>query len=321
MIILVLLILLGFVILTVGAEALVRGSAGIARRVGLSSLVVGLTVVAFGTSAPEMAVSIGSAGAGKGDLAIGNVVGSNIFNVAVILGIAALICPLKVQLQVIRWDMPVMLGASLVAVAFIYSAGGVARWEGALLFSGVVAYTWLAIRMARRETPMAVEAYGEAFPTERTDEPRTSLPLQIALTVGGIGLLVLGAQVLVTNAVALAQILGISEAVIGLTIVATGTSLPELATSAVAAFRKETDIAVGNIVGSNIFNLLSILGATALIAPISLGSIGWIDFGFMLGTSLILLPLMRTGFRIDRWEGALLLASYGAYLYFRWPNV
>ncbi len=320
MIAFVLYILLGFVILTVGAEALVRGSAGIARRAGLSALVVGLTIVAFGTSAPEMAVSIGSAVAGKGDLAIGNVVGSNIFNVAVILGIAALICPLQVHLQVLRWDMPIMLGASLLGVLFIFSAAQVGRWEGLVLFSGVVAYTVMAVRMARRESPSLAQSAGEAFPTEQVGESKGGLPLQIVLTLAGIGLLILGAQLLVINAVGLAQILGISEAVIGLTIVATGTSLPELATSAVAAFRKETDIAVGNIVGSNLFNILSILGATALIAPIPLGNIGWLDFGFMLGTSLLLLPLMRTGFRIDRWEGTLLLVSYGVYLYLRWPK-
>lgn len=313
-------LLLGFVILTAGAEALVRGAAGIARRAGLSALVVGLTVVAFGTSAPELAVSIRSALAGQGDIAIGNVVGSNIFNVAVILGITAMICPLKVHVQVIRWDMPVMLGSSLLAVAFMLTGSQVARWEGALLFGGIMAYTGMAVRMARREAAGTAEAVGEAFPTEHSGSAKGGLPLLLGLAAAGVGLLVLGAQVLVANAVGLARILGIGDAVIGLTIVAAGTSLPELATSAVAAFRKETDIAVGNIVGSNIFNLLSILGATALISPIAVSEVGGLDFGFMLGTSVLLLPLMRSGFTLTRREGGMLAATYGAYLFFLWPD-
>lgn len=312
----ILFLVLGMAILVVGAEALVRGASGIARAAGLSSLVIGLTVVAFGTSAPELAVSVRSTLSGAGDLAIGNIAGSNLFNVAVILGLSALVFPLVVNLQVIRHDMPVMLVASAVFVGFYLSGGGLARWEAGLLFAGAIAYTAILVRNGRKEAPQVADPEILAVPSD----PPKRLWTQALLVAAGLGGLVLGAQLFVDNAVAIARQLEVSEAIIGLTIVAAGTSLPELATSVVAALRKETDVAVGNIVGSNLFNVLAIGGAAGLVRPIAVGQINWLDFGFMLGCSVILLPLMRTGFRLSRWEGAVLLACYAVYLFLRWPR-
>ena len=308
----ILLLILGLLILTLGAELLVRGASGLALRCGLTPLVVGLTVVAFGTSAPELAVSLKAGLSGSGDIAVGNIVGSNIMNVAVILGLAACICPLSVQWQVLRREMPVMLGASVLFVGFLVH-DGLARWEAGLLFGGVILYTWSSVRMARRETKAAI---GEVPAV-------SSGPFGLALTfiIVGLAMLVGGAQLMVDNAIAIARVLGISEAVVGLTIVAAGTSMPELATSVVAALRRQTDIAVGNVVGSNIFNVLCIGGGTGIAAaPLQGNGVGWIDYGFMLGTSALLLPLMWTGFTIKRWEGIVLLGLYGTYLYFVWPS-
>ncbi len=315
-----LLLTVGLAVLVAGAESLVRGASGIARAAGLSPLVIGLTVVAFGTSAPELAVSIRSTLAGSGDLAIGNIAGSNLFNVAVILGLSALVCPLVVNLQVIRLDMPVMLAASAVFVGFYLSGGELARWEAGLLFAGAIFYTVLLVRMSRREVANSKEPSGEVQILAVPAEPPKRLWTQGLLVAAGLAGLVLGAHLFVENAVGIARTLEVSEAIIGLTIVAAGTSLPELATSVVAALRKETDVAVGNIVGSNLFNVLCIAGAAGLVRPIGTGQISWLDFGFMLGTSALLLPLMRTGFRLVRWEGAVLLASYAVYLFLRWPR-
>ncbi len=314
----ILLLLLGLAILTAGAEALVRGASGIALKAGLSPLVVGLTVVAFGTSAPELAVSVKSALSGSGDIAAGNIIGSNIFNIAVILGISALVCPLVVHLQILRWDMPIMLGVSVLGVVFFKTGGVLERWEAALLFTGIVTYTTLAIRMARKETKAAqAAAVGDDDSLPATPG---NLPLAILLVLAGLAMLVGGAQLLVDNAITIAHTLKISDAIIGLTIVAAGTSLPELATSLVAALRKHTDIAIGNIVGSNLFNLLSIGGLAGLIHPIHAGGVTNLDYGFMIGTAVLLLPLMRSGFVIKRWEGGLLLASYVAYMVCLWPK-
>lgn len=314
----ILLVLLSFVVLTVGAEILVRGASSIGLSFGLSPLVVGLTIVAFGTSAPELAVSLRAALSGAGDIAMGNVVGSNIFNVAFILGFAALVRPLSVQLQVIRFDMPLMLAASVLFVAFLSFGGGLARWEGALLFAGIIAYTVHSVRAARRESTPKLDA--EALDTLAVPKAPLAVWLSILLILGGLVSLVLGARLLVDNAVLIAQALNVSEAIIGLTIVAAGTSLPELATSVVASIRRETDIAVGNIVGSNIFNVLCIAGAAGIVTPISVAGVQTTDLIWMIGISALLLPLMWTGFKIARWEGAVLLASYGVYLFFRWPG-
>lgn len=288
-----------------------RGASTVALRLGLSHLVVGLTVVAFGTSAPELAVSVKSALAGQGGIAMGNVIGSNIFNVAVILGLAAMICPLSVQLKIVRIDMPIMLAASILFAVFLMVGGGFLRWEGAVLVAGLLVYTTWSIVAGRTKSPDVDPGPSAALSTSKP----YSLSASILLVVLGLGSLVLGARLFVDNAVEIARHLGISEAVIGLTIVAAGTSLPELATSVVAAARRQTDIAIGNIVGSNIFNVLGVAGAAALVAPVRAAGIQWLDLGAMLATSLLLLPLMRTGFRLVRWEGAVLVSAYGLYLW------
>lgn len=305
---------LGLVLLTAGADFLVRGASAIAKRFGLSELVVGLTVVAFGTSAPELAVSIKSVLAGQGGIAMGNVIGSNIFNVAAILGISAMICPLVVHLKIIRIDMPIMLGASILFAILLMTGGGLMRWEGGLLTAGLIAYLiWSVIVEQRDKTPLSLSH-------ESPGAPAPKLSIQVLLVGIGLALLVFGAQLLVDNATNIARGFGVSEAVIGLTIVAAGTSLPELATSVVAALRRQTDIAIGNIVGSNIFNLLGIAGISALISPINPQGIQWRDLIVMLACAIVLLPLMRTGFKIVRWEGALLFTTFLAYIWMLWPK-
>jgi cation:H+ antiporter len=309
------LILLGLVLLCAGAEGLVRGSASLALRAGVTPLVVGLTVVAFGTSSPEMVVSTKAAYVGQGSIALGNVVGSNIFNIAVILGLSALVRPVKVNIQLIRFDMPVMIGVSLLAFGLLRD-GQLTRPEGALLFAGVAVYTITVVRMARRQHTEAVD---REF-ADGTPKANRSVLLDVTYVLGGLALLIFGARFFVLGAVDLARWLGVSEAVIGLTIVAAGTSMPELATSMVAAFRKQEDIAIGNIVGSNIFNILAILGAAGLVRPFTSGGVQPMDFYFMLGTSALLLPLMRWGMKLTRYDGLLFLALYAAYLAVLWPT-
>ena len=309
----------GLVVLTAGAQLLVRGASGMALHFGLSRLVVGLTVVAFGTSSPELAVSVKSALDGNGGIALGNIIGSNIFNVAVVLGSSALFCPLIVNFQVVRREIPIMLLASGVFVFFIMGDGTLHRWEGGILMVGIITYTVIAGKQARREVKI-IETRPPATTVEVVAGDPDRLPLCIAFCVAGMIMLVAGSELMVRNAVALANLWGVRPAVIGLTIISVGTSLPELATSVVAASRRETDLAVGNIVGSNLFNVLCIAGCAGLAAPISTGDLQWIDIGAMALTSLMLLVLTRTGFRVVRWEGCLLLAVYVAYLYLRWPR-
>ncbi len=299
----------GLVLLVFGGEGLVRGSAALARRLRVSSLVVGLTVVAFGTSAPELVVSVGAALRDSGDIALGNVVGSNIANVLLILGLAALIRPLAIQAQVLRVDIPILIGVSVAVVPLLWN-GRVGRAEGALLFAGIVAYTVLSVVLARRESARAVlEEYDKGVPATPGN-----LAVQLVLIAGGLALLVGGANLFVGAARRLAQSLGVSEALIGLTIVAVGTSLPELMTSLIAAVRRENDIAVGNVVGSNIFNLLGILGASACVKPLRAEGIDAADYVVMLLAALVLLPLAWSGRRLDRREAVLLLAGYAAYV-------
>ncbi|PAP77100.1 calcium/sodium antiporter [Rubrivirga marina] len=302
-----LLIAVGLVVLTGGAEGLVRGGAALALRLGLTPLAVGLTVVAFGTSSPELVVSLSAALQGQGDLAVGNVVGSNIFNVAFILGVAALVRPAAAHAQVIRVDVPIVIGSSLLLCALLLD-GRLGALEGTVLLAGAGAYTAYTLWAARREAPEVQAEAGGALPD--ADGP---LWRDLAFVVGGLVLLVAGARMLVTGAVSIAEAAGLSEAIIGLTILAAGTSLPELATSVVAALRGQSDIAIGNVVGSNIFNVLGILGVTSLVRPLAPGGIGPVDLGVMLVLAIALLPLLRTGFRLDRLEGALLLLSYVGY--------
>jgi cation:H+ antiporter len=308
------LLLTGLVLLTAGAEALVRGSSALARRLGLTPLVVGLTVVAFGTSSPELVVSLEAALNGQGDLALGNVVGSNIFNVGIILGLTALICPVAVSLPVIRFDTPVMIAVSLLAVGLV-ALGTISQAAGLGLLVLIVAYTVFNIREAKRQA--RAESAAQAQPAAAVSG---TVSLELLFIGGGLGLLVLGSHLLVTSATAISRALNVSEAVIGLTVVAAGTSMPELATSVAAALRRHPDIAVGNVVGSNIFNILGILGAAATVQPISAPGIGLRDAWVMLAFAIAVLPLFWTDRRLLRWEGVLLLAGYGVYLWVLWPS-
>jgi cation:H+ antiporter len=299
----------GLALLFGGGELLVRQAASLGVRLGVTPLLVGLTVVAYGTSTPELVVSVRAALADSADIALGNVVGSNIANVALILGIAALIRPLSVKAQLLRVDVPLMVAVSLLLLLLLWD-GQLSRLEGGLLVAGVAAYTLLAIALARRERSAEVRSeFAQAVPPAR-------FPVwgQILLIVVGLGLLMVGADWLVRGAVTLAQGWGVSEAVVGLTIVAVGTSLPELATSVVAAVRRQGDIAIGNVVGSNIYNILGILGVAALLQPLQASGVQAADLWIMLGVAAVCLPLMRTGFVISRAEGALLVAGYAAYV-------
>lgn len=304
---------LSLLLLFAGAELLVRGGSSAAIRLGLSPLVVGLTVVAFGTSSPELVVSIKSALVGQGDIAVGNVVGSNSFNIGVILGLTALICPLPVHRQIIKLDAPIALGLAILLPILLFG-GTLARWEAGLLFAGILSYMGLNIHLARRASnePGTYETPGTGV--------LKHWGLDLLFILGGLGILVLGSRLLVDNSVSLARTLGISEAVIGLTIIAAGTSMPELATSIVAAFRKQADIAVGNVVGSNVFNILGILGVSGLVKPLQSSGVTLTDYGFMIAFSLLLLPLLYTGRVLHRLEGALLLGIYGVYLFLLWPK-
>jgi cation:H+ antiporter len=307
----------GLALLVIGAEALVRGASRLAAALGIAPLIIGLTIVAFGTSSPEMAVSVQSAVAGQTDIAVGNVVGSNILNVLFILGLSALITPLLVAQQLIRLDVPIMIGVS--AVLWLMAINGaIERWEGGLLFAGIIAYTVFQIWQSRQgKESAAVEAeyaqeYGKA-------EPRTfgRMLLNIGLAIAGLALLVLGARWFVDGATQAARAFGISELIIGLTIVAAGTSLPEVATSLVAAVRGERDIAVGNVVGSNIFNILAVLGLSAIVSPgeglpVSPGILE-IDIPFMIAVAVACLPIFITGNLIARWEGGVFVGYYAAY--------
>ena len=301
----------GAVLLIGGAELLVRGASRLAMAAGVSPLVVGLTVVAFGTSSPELAVTVGSAWSGQADVALGNVVGSNIFNVLFILGISALITPLVVAQQLVRLDVPLMIGASLLLLLFGLD-GTIGRFDGLFLFLGVVAYTTFLIRQSRRETREVQSEYDQALGVSS----RNSWAANIGLVSVGLVLLVLGSRWLVDGAVTMATALGVSQLVIGLTIVAAGTSLPEVATSVLAAIRGERDIAVGNVVGSNIFNLLAVMGLGSLVAPrgiaVSSGALAF-DIPIMIAVAVAAFPVFFTGYLIARWEGAVFLAYYVAY--------
>ncbi len=306
------LFILGLVALVVGAELLVRGASRLAAAVGISPLVIGLTVVAFGTSAPELAVSVRSSLAGQADIALGNVVGSNIFNVLFILGACALIAPLVIHQQLVRLDVPLMIGISF--LLFVLALDGqIGRLDGLLLFVGIIAYTSFAIFQSRKETAEIQSEYAQEYSVAAQRDIQHML-LQVVIIMAGLGLLVLGSQWLVDGAVAIARSFGVSQLVIGLTIVAAGTSLPEVATSIVATMRGERDIAVGNVIGSNIFNMLSILGLTGLIAPIAVAPAALsLDIPVMIAVAVACLPIFFTEMQIARWEGGLFLASYVIY--------
>lgn len=302
--------LVGIAALYFGAEWLVRGASRLARSFGLSALVVGLTVVAIGTSAPELVVSLLAVSRGQVDMTVGNVVGSNISNIALILGISALIYPIAMKSSLLKRGIPLMIAASL-AFTLLVLDGGLGRISGGLLVAGLIAYFWYLIASCRTEPP-EVEAEFDAHQRQRDCLPgHESRVRNVLVASGGLVLLAVGAHLLVGAATVFAVAIGMSELVIGLTVVAIGTSLPELATSVLAAIRKEADIAVGNAVGSNVLNILGVLGPTALIRPLGVdASLLRFEVPVMLGVSLLLLPLAWTRLRLERWEGAMLLGGY-----------
>ncbi len=313
----ILIFLAGLVALVVGAELLVRGASKLALSFGISPLVVGLTIVAFGTSAPEVAVSVGAVLDGRTDIAIGNVVGSNIFNVLFILGVSALIVPLVVNIQLIRQEVPIMVGASVLLLAL--GLDGTLSWmDGAVLFALLVAYTVFLVVQSRRETKAAQDEFAQEVQPAVEGAWDSKLPAQLALIAAGLVALVLGSEWLVTASVSFAKAMGVSDLVIGLTIVAAGTSMPEVATSITAAIKGERDIAVGNVVGSNTFNILGCLGISGLVS----GEAGLamsqalmnFDIWVMLAVALACLPVFLTGREIARWEGCVFIVYYAAYV-------
>ncbi|MBT8372914.1 MAG: calcium/sodium antiporter [Deltaproteobacteria bacterium] len=314
MLIYIALCLVGFVLLYFGAEWLVKGSSSLARSLGVTPIVIGLTVVAFGTSAPELVVSLISSIQAKSMIAVGNVVGSNICNIALVLGLSAIFNPIKSDPSVVRRDIPIMLGISVYLLLLTLNSN-LGRIEGATLFAGIIAYTFFNYYLAKKETAGAADIESEleeiGFIASRSK--------QILLILVGIAGVVGGAQIVVDNAVKIMTVLGVSEKFIGLTIVAFGTSLPELATSVVAAIRGEMDISIGNLVGSNVFNIMSVLGAASLVRPIPIpggffGSGLWIDYLVMLFTSFLPWLMMRKNFAVSRGNGFVLLACYIGYL-------
>jgi len=302
-------ILGGLSLLYFGAEGLVRGSAALALRLRISALVVGLTVVAFGTSAPELVVSLKAAIIRSGDIALGNVIGSNICNIGLILGLSAIIRPLHIQIQTIRVEVPILIGASLMLLIFLSNLR-IGRLEGICLAVGIVAFTMFNVWHARKSS----EESKDNIVAEILPSPKGRAWKDVVFVLGGLGMLILGANLFVNGSVRAAERMGVGEAFIGLTLVALGTSLPELATSVVAAWKKQNDIAVGNVIGSNIFNILCILGFSSTVYPIQGIGIKPLDLYLMLGLTVLILPLMKSDFTLKRWEGGVLLAVYVCYI-------
>lgn len=313
------LLIAGLVALVFGAEALVRGAARLAARTGMSSVVIGLTVVAFGTSAPELAVSVGDAlrgGDEAGSIAIGNVVGSNIANILLVLGSAAAIGgSLYVAQRIVRLDVPIMIGASVLLLVFVLDES-LGRLEGLVLLAALAVYlTWTVIAARRGSTPDVVTEYDEALDPESL--ATASVVSDLGFLVLGLALLVFGSQALVNSASDIATELGVSDLVIGLTVVAIGTSLPEVATSVLAAVRGQRDLAVGNAIGSNLFNLLAVLGVTAVVSPNAIAvaaSAVQVDIPVMIAAAVACLPVFANGYVLARWEGITFLFGYALYL-------
>jgi cation:H+ antiporter len=310
----ILLILVGLVAVIGGGELLVRGASALATAVRVSPLVIGLTVVAFGTSAPELAITVRSCYQGQTDLAVGNVVGSSIFNVLFVLGFSALVAPLVVSARLIQWDVPLMILASV--LVFVFGLDGrIGRTDGLIFVTGLLAYTGWSIWQSRRENK-AVAHELETRGGEPAKRGWWRIPAQFGLIAAGLALLVLGSKWLVDGAVEVARLWGVSELMIGLTILAVGTSLPEAAVSVTASIRGEREIAVGNVVGSNLLNILAVLGITGIVAPggveVSAAAL-WFDVPVMITVAVACLPIFFTGHRIARWEGCLFVGYYVLY--------
>ena len=309
------LLLGGFVFLVLGAELLVRGASRIASMLGIPPLIIGLTIVAYGTSAPELFVSLQSSLQGNADISLGNVVGSNIFNVLSVLGISALISPLLVSQQIIRLDVPIMVGVSFLLFGLGLD-GQLNRPEGIFLFMGGIGYTLFLLWQSRKESDVNVQdEYNQEYAFE-SDQPLVSWGINLGFVGAGFVLLGLGSNWLVDSASTIARSMGVSELVIGLTIIALGTSLPELATSIMASLKGERDIAVGNVVGSNIFNILAVLGVAAMASPKGVTvdpSALWMDLPIMILVAIACLPIFFTGNIINRWEGGIFVGYYILY--------
>jgi len=308
-------VLSSLILLYFGASWLVKGSSSLALKAGVSPLVAGLTVVAFGTSSPEMVVSVNAAISGHGNIAIGNVVGSNLFNICIILGISALVAPLKIKLQLLKIDIPVLI-LTTIGFMLLFADRHISRVEGVVLVSGIVIYTVVNIILARREKSAEVLAeFDESVP-----DPKIKWYWSAGLILLGLGVLIAGSELLVKGAVVIARSLGVGETIISLTIIAAGTSMPELASSIVATMKKEYDIAIGNIIGSNIFNILAIVGISSIVNPLSAIAISNIDLYVMLGVTLLLLPFFRTSYTLKRDEGIFMIGIYLIYMYYLWPK-
>lgn len=299
----------GLIALYFGADWLVGAATAVARRLGVSPLLVGLTVVALGTSLPELVVGVRAALRGHVGISLGNVVGANAINIGLVLGTAALIRPLVVQLRVLKWDLPAMLVAALLMSATA-ADGEVGRLEGAVLLAGMAGYVALNVVLARGErTTRALERFEAGV-----EPPAAALWREAARGAGGLVALFVGAELLIAGALAIAATFGASEGIVGLTVVAAGTTLPELVTAIVAAKRNQGDIAFGNVIDSNIANALAVVGASSVIRPLPAGDLGWPAIGGMLALSLLSVPVMWRGFRVTRAEGAVLIAGYLAFL-------
>lgn len=296
----------GLLTLYLGAEALVRGSASLALRWGITPLVVGITILSFGTSAPELVVSMQAAYAGESSLALGNVIGSNIANVLLVLGLAAVIKPIKVRRHLIRREIPLLIGATLLLALMLLNQS-LERWEGGVLVVGFIFFIGYAVHAARRHAPRARRE-------EEPPCPRLNRSLAWLGLVGGLVALWVGSRWLVAGALAVAQQWEWSPYVVGLTLIALGTSLPEIATSIVASLRDEGELALGNAVGSNIFNILAVLGGTAILFGMDSQHVSMVDIGLLVASAAIALPIMWTGFVVSRLEGVALLAGYAGYL-------
>jgi cation:H+ antiporter len=300
----------GVTILAFGADFFVKGASSLAQRFGISQFVIGLIIVGFGTSTPELAVNLKAALSGSTDIAIGNVVGSNIANVGIILGLAAVVAPLAVHLRLVKVELPLMIAISFGLWAFAWYGGVIGRVDGAIMFAVFIAFLLFLLRSSRNEPKDVQEEYAEE------SEPTRGVPVTIGLILIGLAMLMGGANLCVDAAVALARMWGMSELLIGLTIVAIGTSLPELASSVAAAYRGNADIAIGNVIGSNIYNILFILGLTAMIHPLPANgeTLLWFDLPVMVAFALVLVPMVLMGMRITRANGFVLLAGYAGYV-------
>jgi cation:H+ antiporter len=318
--------LLGLAALVLGAEVMVRGGAEVAARLGISPIVIGLTVVSIGTSLPELAVGVVAASEGSGALAVGNIAGTNVVNLLLILGLSALILPLTMATRTLRFELPVMAGAAVLMLVLALD-GNLSRVDGIILVTAAVVYTVALIQMTRRESRAVVGEYGEAYAVERSVPGDTGdiavktrpTAVYMAMMLAGIAVVVVGADWLVDGAVGMARSFGVSDALIGLTVVAIGTSAPELVTTVVSTLRGNRDIAIGNLLGSSIYNILLILGATCLVATDGLlipASLVRIDIPIMVAVALACIPIFMTGRRVSRGEGVAMVSAYVAYLMF-----